>query len=300
MIAVRLLTPFKLLAFAFASLAFGASPVLAQGKPPIVAKVDTLQVPVWVERGGIRASVKAGWAIYAGDRLFTGPDGRLQLALPGDGKLKLSGNSEIAFKDVNNNASGDVPLLDVRSGTFQFTAPMVERAEATGTLVMLGGKATANIRGGQVVGREDAICLVDGIATVTGAGASSATLNQPQTVVSVTPAGKVLAPIPMAPERLAQWVGSAQPVGGKPTLQAEGTWDVSLNSGYNLKELETMACKVQRRGYPSEIYPVREPGKQVWYRVVVRRFASKAEAVQFLGTARELGAKEPWVLLPQS
>lgn len=277
------------------------SPLHAQaGRPPIVGKVDLVQVPVWVERGGIRAGVKAGWAIYAGDRLFTGAEGRLQLSLPGDGKLKLSGNAEIAFAAPGNNTVGDTPLFDVRSGVFQFTAPVVERADSPGTLVTLNGVATANIRGGQVVGKEDTLCLVDGAATISGAGQSSAIMNRPQTVVNITPAGKVLAPITMPPERLAQWVSSAQAVSGRPALHAEGTWDVSLNSGYNLKELETMACRIQKRGFPSEIYPVREPGKQVWYRVVVRRFGSKAEAVQFLGTARDLGAKEPWVLLPQS
>lgn len=293
----------RTLAFLFALIAIGAvSPLHAQpGRPPIVGKVDLVQVPVWVERGGIRASVKAGWAIFAGDRLFTGPEGRLQLSLAGDGKLKLSGNAEIAFAaPADNKTVGEAPLFDVRGGVFQFTAPIVERADAPGTIITLNGVASANLRGGQVVGKQDTICLIDGAAVITGAGQTSATMNQPQTVVNVTPAGKVLAPIPMPQERLAQWVSNAQPVNGKPALHAEGTWDVSLNSGYNLKELETMACRIQKRGYPSEIYPVREPGKQVWYRVVVRRFSSKAEAVQFLGTARELGAKEPWVLLPQS
>lgn len=292
----------RTVAFLFALIAAGAvAPVHAQpGRPPIVGKVDLVQLPVWVERGGIRASVKAGWAIFAGDRLFTGPSGRLQLSLAGDGKLKLSGNAEIAFSAASNNTVGDLPLFDVRSGVFQFSAPMVERADAPGTILTLNGVASANVRGGQVVGKEDAICLVDGAAVISGAGETRATMNESQTVVNVTPAGKVLAPIPMPQERLAQWISNAQPVSGKPALHAEGVWDVSLSSGYNLKELETMACRIQKRGFPSEIYPVREPGKQVWYRVVVRRFASKAEALQFLGTARELGSKEPWVLLPQS
>ena len=277
-------------------------PLQAQpAKPPIVAKVEAIQVPCWVERGGIRASIKAGWALYAGDRIFTGPDGRLSLTLVGDGKLKISGNAEIAFTEWGGrDSTGEAPLFDVRDGTFQLTAPIVERADLPGTLLMLDGKATANVRGGQVVGRKDALVQVDGLTVMNGADKGTVTLNKPSSVVSVTPAGKVLAPIPVPQERLASWVADAQPVSGKPSLRADGVWDVSLNSGYNLKELETMACRINKRGLPSEIYPVREPGKQVWYRVVVRRFGSKGEAVQFLGTARELGAKEPWVLLPQS
>lgn len=277
-------------------------PSLAQpAKPPIVAKVDTVQVPSWVERGGVRASVKAGWAIYAGDRVFTGPEGRLGLSLIGEGKIRISGNAELAFSPSGSKESNDnAPIFDVRAGTYQLSAPIVVRADQPGTIFQLNGLATANVRGGQVVGNRDSLVQVDGLTQVTGNDRSVVTLNAPQTVVSVTPGGKVLKPIPVPGERLAQWIAEAQPLANRATLRAEGTWDVSLNSGYNLRELETMACRINKRGFPSEIYPVREPGKQVWYRVVIRRFATKGEAVQFLGTARELGSKEPWVLLPQS
>ena len=104
----------------------------------------------------------------------------------------------------------------------------------------------------------------------------------------------------MSSPEIARWAAGSELVRGRPQLDASGTWDVSLNSGYNVKLLETMACRIQARGYPSEIYPVREPGKQVWYRVVVRRFKSKNDAVDFLGTAKALGSREPWVLIPST
>jgi hypothetical protein len=304
MISVRPRAPLKALVLFAGVAAFGAlAPAQAQpgARPPIVGKVESLQTPAWVERGGIKASIKAGWAIFAGDRVFTGPEGRVQLALVGDGKLKLGGSTNIEFNaNVATESGQDVPLFDVRSGAFHFTAPMVSRPDAVGTSFTLARGAAANVRGGQVFGKEDTLCLIDGLATVSGRDKSLVTLKEPQTVANVSPAGKALSPIPVQQERLAQWLSLVQPVGGHPVLQADGVWDVSLNSGYNLRELETMACRVQKRGFPSEIYPVREPGKQVWYRVVVRRFATKADAVGFLGIAKELGAKEPWVLLPQT
>jgi hypothetical protein len=298
MISVESRVPLNALMFVAGLVALCAgAPAAAQARPPIVAKVDSLQTPAWVERGGIKASIKAGWAIFAGDRVFTGPAGRLQLALVGDGKLKLAANTNLVFPNGEGVEGG---LFEVRAGAFHFTAPAVSRPDLPGTQVVMSGGAMASVRGGQVFGTADSIGLIEGLATVTGKDKGVVTANEPQTVVNISPAGKALAPIPVGRERLAQWLSQVQPVSGHPVLSAEGTWDVSLNSGYNLKELQTMACRIQKRGYPTEIYPVREPGKQVWYRVVVRRFSTKSDAVDFLTTAKELGAKEPWVLLPQT
>lgn len=301
MISVRPRAPssaFLLLLLAVAASGV-ATPSWAQGRPPIVAKVDALQAPAWVVRGGVKAGIKAGWAIFAGDRVLTGDDGRLQLSVAGGGVLKLGGGAHIAFPPVSQTGA-DTSLFDVRNGTFHFAAPMVSRPNDPGTLIGLkGGGVGANVRGGQIFGTEDSLCLLEGLVLI-GAGQKTVTMNKPNTVANVSPSGKVLSPVPVAPERLAQWASAVRPLSGRPALVAEGSWDVSLNSGYNLKELETMACRIQRLGWPAEIYPVREPGKQVWYRVVVRRFGSKAEAVGFLPKAKELGAREPWVLLPQT
>src|SRR2546428_10130535 len=45
---------------------------LFRSKPRLVAKIETIQSPAWVERRGVRASIKPGWAILAGDRIVTG------------------------------------------------------------------------------------------------------------------------------------------------------------------------------------------------------------------------------------
>ena len=299
MISVRPRSPVGALTLLLSVLAFAAAgPCAAQGRPPIVAKVDSLQAPAWVIRGGVKASIKAGWAIFANDRVLTGGEGRLQLSVAGGGVLKLSGGANVSFPPIGDSAA-DIPLFQVNDGTFQFSAPMTQRPNDPGTLIGFTGGVAANVRGGQVLGTDNSLCLLDGLVLF-GAGPKQVTMNKPNTVVNVAAGGKALPPVPVAQERLAQWASEVRPVSGRATLVAEGNWDVSINSGYNLKELETMACRIQRLGWPAEIYPVREPGKQVWYRVVVRRFGSKAEAVGFLPKAKELGAREPWVLLPQT
>jgi hypothetical protein len=153
---------------------------------------------------------------------------------------------------------------------------------------------------GRVDSDEALIVLVDAVVKVSGPKLNPGTMRQPQTFLRVPRAGRAQAVTSAPGDRLARWLSAAETVRGRPVLTADGVWDVSLNSGYNQRELETMACRIQKRGFPTEIYPVKEPGKLTWYRVVVRRFASKGDAVNFMSTAKALGSKEPWVLVPQS
>ena len=274
-------------------------------KQEIIARVERVQFPAWIERGGIRASIKAGWAIYTADKIMTGTDGRVELATAGEGRLKISGDANVDMTQAYEFTGSTVEpsLLRVRRGSIQFSAPMI-KSGASGTMLELGTEIFANVMGGALVARVDSeetmLGLVDAVVKVSGPKLNPGTMREPQTFLRVPRVGKAQAVTSAPADRMARWLSPSEPLSGRPTLSADGNWDVSLNSGYSVKQLEDMACRIQRRGFPTEIYPVKEPGKLTWYRVVVRRFATKNDAVNFLGTARSLGSKEPWVLVPQS
>jgi hypothetical protein len=273
-------------------------------KPHIIAKVESVQFPAWIERGGIRAGIKAGWAIYTGDEIITGGEGRVLLGTVGEGRLQISGDADVRITEAYDVTSGPEPsLLTLRRGSIAFSAPMM-RAGVPGTLINIRDGISANVLGGQIFAKadneEDLMTLVDGVVEVSGPKLNPGSMKAPGTFIRVPRVGRAQPVSETTQDRIARWISGTEFVNGRPMLEAAGTWDVSLNSGYNLKQLESIACRIQNRGYPSEIYPVREPGKQVWYRVVVRRFKSKNDAVDFLGTARALGSREPWVLLPQT
>jgi hypothetical protein len=281
-----------------------AAPLIPSDKPRIVAKVEAVQFPAWVERGGVKAAIKAGWAIYTSDRLTVGSEGRLVLGIVGEGKMSIAGGSDIAMTQAYEATGGPEPsILTLNRGSFTLSAPMV-RSGLPGLPMQIGQGIQATILGGNIFvkadGDEDLIALMDGAVQVTGAKLNPGSMKQPNTYLRVPRMGRANPVAEVSGDRIARWLSGTELVQGKPLLDAAGTWDVSLNSGYNLKLLETMACRIQSRGYPSEIYPVREPGKQVWYRVVVRRFKSRNDAVDFLGTAKALGSREPWVLIPQT
>jgi SPOR domain len=273
-------------------------------KQEIVARVEKVQFPAWVERGGIRASIKSGWAIFTADRIVTGSDGRVELGIAGGGNLKISGDADIAVTPAFEFTGNAEPtLLSVRRGAIQYAAPLA-RTGSGGTSLDFGDAIVADVTAGRLMGRVDSseamIALVDAVVKISGPKLNPGTMREPNTFLRVPRQGRANAVTNASDERMARWLSSAETIRGRPTLTADGTWDVSLNSGYSVKELEGMACRIQRRGFPTEIYPVKEPGKLTWYRVVVRRFATKGDAVNFLGTAKSLGSKEPWVLVPQS
>lgn len=280
----------------------------AQGsaRPPVVAKVEALQFPAWVERGGVKGSIKAGWALYAGDRVSTGSSGRLVVSLAGGARVQFSGNAVATFTSVdlaNVVSEGQEPsLFRLESGSFSLSAPIGVAIGKTG--VEIGDGIQVKVQSGEVLGRsdrrQDQVGLIDGVIEVAGPKMKPGRMNRAETMMTVPRDGKAQPVMPMTADRIAQWLGQTEPEAGRPSLTADGVWDVSIGSGYNRKELEALACRVQERGYPAEMYPVREPGKQVWYRVVVRRFASQKDASGFIGTAQGFGSKTAWVLLPQS
>lgn len=281
-----------------------AAPLIPSAKPRIVAKVETVQFPAWVERGGIKAAIKAGWAIYTSDRISVGPEGRLVLGVVGEGRLNVAGGSQIAMTPAYEATGGPEPsLLRLQRGSFRFSAPMV-RQGLPGLLLEIGQGIQANVMGGNIFAKadsdEDTLVLLDGWVQINGDKLNPGSMRTNDTYLRVPRVGRANPVVATSPDRTARLLSGTELVKGRPLLDAGGAWDVSLNSGYNLKLLETMACRIQARGYPTEIYPVREPGKQVWYRVVVRRFKSRNDAVDFLGTAKALGSREPWVLIPQT
>jgi hypothetical protein len=284
-----------------------AAAFIPTGKPQIIARFEKVQFPAWVERAGVRAGIKAGWAVYTSDRIITGPEGRVELSTAGDGSLKIGGDSEVQMTQAYEFTGSAVEpsLFKIKRGSYTFTAPLVRSASATsGTVVEIGDEINANVFGGQITGRvdgtESVMGIVDAIVRVSGAKLNPGTMREPNTFLRVPRVGKAN-PVTGAPSTtMARWLSAAQMVSGRPTLSGNSDWDVSLNSGYNQRQLEDMACRINRRGIPTEIYPVKEPGKLTWYRVVVRRFASKNDAVNFLNTAKSLGSREPWVLVPQS
>src|SRR5689334_3730399 len=142
-------------------------------KQEIIGRVERVQFPAWIERGGIRASIKAGWAVYTADKIMTGTDGRVEVATAGEGRLKIGGDANVDITQAYEftGSSIEPSLLRVRRGSIQFSAPMIKSGSG-GTMLELGNEIFANVMGGALVARVDfeetMLGLVDAVVKVSG------------------------------------------------------------------------------------------------------------------------------------
>jgi hypothetical protein len=274
-------------------------------KPRLVAKVETVQSPAWVDRRGVRASVKPGWALLAGDRLTTGPDGRAELTLPGSAKLKVGGDTSVQFAETSalglQPVGAERKLLRLNKGIVQFAAPTMARAGLGPLSITLGDSGDAKVINGQIFTRvsngETVVGLIDGVTEVRGAGFNEH-MDKPESFVTIPAGGKPRPVTDIAKEKLAWWLSQVDTVHDRAVLVAGGGWDVGLRTGYDLQDLRDTARMLQAKGFPSEVTSVQEPGRRLWYRLAVRRFATENDARMFSQALRGLGFKDAWVMPP--
>jgi hypothetical protein len=183
------------------------------GKPQIVARFEKVQFPAWVERGGVRAGIKAGWAVYSSDRIITGAEGRVEMTTTGEGRLKIGGDSNIEFTEAYEFTGAVEPsLFKVRRGSFLYAAPMV-RSGAAGTVIEVSDAINAQVLGGEVVGRVDndeaLIALVDAtVVRVSGPKLNPGTMREPNTFLRVPRVGRAQPVTAASSTNIARWVSA--------------------------------------------------------------------------------------------
>lgn len=281
----------------------GAPSAFGGDKPPVVARMDAVQLPASLLRRGVKAGIKPGWAIYAGDRIATGRNGRLVLTFMDGSRLKLGsdGEMELAEPWPGAGAGADRSAIRIVRGAFHFAPSPVSRPGAVTPTLAVGETIRIAMAGGQVWGKseaaQDRLVLIDGALEARVSDRDPLRMAQPRTEL-VVPRARPPRPVaPVATEKLALWLPQADLQGGRPVLSAEGLWTVSVAAHDAPAVAEGIACRLQDRGYPTELASVQRDGK-AWQRVVIRRFASKEDAVGFMKSARELGIAGAWVIPP--
>lgn len=273
------------------------------GKPPVVAKIESAQLPAWVERNGTRAGAKPGWAIYPGDTLITGDRGRLLLVLSDDARLTLGESAQLEFT-ASLATAGQIAsdprasFLRVSKGAFNFTAAPVPRDNRAAMTIGLGDHLAFAVLGGHVWGksdkRQDTLLLIDGAIDVVGD--VTLRMDRPQSVLVKPRKTAVQPPAPAPAEKIALWLAQTEFHRRRPTLTHGGNWTVSLLADRDRSsQIVARACRLQELGYPSEIVPAQVNGKQ-WQRLLIQRFASKDDAQRFVRSAAALGSEDAWVV----
>lgn len=99
----------------------------AYGAEESVGMVKTVKAPAFVVRGGQDLPAQAGMPVYAADRLKTGKDGALGVALKDDTLLSSGSNSTLVLERYAFNSSSQEGgmLLSVVKGTLSMISGLL-------------------------------------------------------------------------------------------------------------------------------------------------------------------------------
>lgn len=250
--------------------------VLVQAAPQradAYAVVDSVQMPAWVERQGVRQPLAPGQTLQNRDRILTGSDARVLIQLAEGSAVKLGENAEL-----NLNALGYrenrvfTAALDVAQGAFRFTTGVFSRLRQQRAVNVRIATIAAGIRGtdlwGKADGERDLVCLLEGRITVMHAQDEVREMDEPLSFY-VAPRGSAPNPVgKVDPAQLSVWALQTEILDGTAYSQRGGKWKLELASHDSEADALALYDRARAAGYAVSIKPA--AGQAGAYRYSVR------------------------------
>lgn len=165
---------FALLLLSLASIAIAATPI---------GRIDSVQSPAWLIRGGLSVPLTPNIELYAGDELRTGKSARILLLLNEGSAVRLGENAAFTIAAAERKAGVFSAALSIAEGAFRFTTKVLAKAQPRDVKIRVANNATIGIRGTDLWGRgrgdKDIVCLIEGKIDVTGNNNRTLRLDQP-------------------------------------------------------------------------------------------------------------------------
>ena len=255
------------------------------------AVVEGVQMPAWVERGGVRQPLAAGMELRESDKVSTGQNSRLLLRLAEGSQIKLGENAQLSLDRLNQRQDNRQTLLqaafDVARGAFRFTTDVKAKLISRREVDIRVSTVTAGIRGTDLWGKSgsdrDIVCLIEGRISVQREAEQPVAMDQalqfyiaPKTQGRVDPAQRAqLAAVDQ--NQLLQWAAETEIAAGQGAARLGGKWKVVAVSSPDQAGALAVYDKLRAEGYAAEIRP-RGAGDQRAYDVRIGSLPSKAEA----------------------
>ncbi|PPE75928.1 hypothetical protein C3942_03340 [Solimonas fluminis] len=279
---------------------------LAAAQAPELARAMTLQPPVWVERGDTREPLRPGAAVFPGDRLSTGPGGRLHLELEDSSTIKLGEDAEFempALQVIDDGSDSGLlkGVLKLARGAFRFTTGALSQFRKRELDIRIGPTVTAGIRGTDIWGRSESsqelLCLIEGSISVSSPGYPEQPMDQPRSFY-VVPRGQPPRPVAATPPgKLEGWVPLTE-MADAPALQSGGRYRLVLLSVGTEKQAAGEASRLAALGYATDVLASETPAGPR-YRLLLGGFASYEDAQQYRRIAADrLKITGSWVMRP--
>ena len=271
---------------AFSAIALVAALWAAQGWSQ--ARVEAVQYPAWLERGGQEVPLLPGTALQPKDGVRTGNNARVRLVLGEGSAVKLGENARFEIEQAGDRGGIFQGALSVLAGAFRFTTAQARKRD----IAIKVKNVTAGIRGTDLWGKStderDFVVLIEGRITMQSAGHPSVTLDKP---LDVYQRARDAAPevVRIDAKQLEEYAKETEIPPGGATASAAGQWRVVAAVFPERDKALAFARTLRAAGYPTEVAP-----RERQFAVQVPGLASEADARSLMGNLRGV----PGVTLP--
>jgi hypothetical protein len=275
----------SLLAALFATLTAAA----AVAAPTAV--VEGVQMPAWVERGGVKQPLAAGMELQAADRITTGANSRILMRMAEGSQVKLGENAIFSMEKLSQRQENRQTFLqaafDVARGAFRFTTDAKSKLASRREVDNRVSTVTAGIRGtdlwGKSAGDRDIVCLIEGKIAVQREAEQAVNLDQAlQFYIAPKANGRpdTSRPVQLATvtdEQLRQWATETDIAAGQGAARRGGKWKVVAASSEEPGVALMVAEKLRAEGYAAAVFPAGSAGKRT-YEARIDGLPSRTEA----------------------
>ena len=255
------------------------------------AVVEGVQMPAWVERGGVRQPLAAGMELVAADRISTGANSRILLRLAEGSQVKLGENAQMSLDRLaqrqDNRQTFLQAAIDVARGAFRFTTDAKAKLLSRREVDIRVSTVTAGIRGtdlwGKSAGDRDIVCLIEGKIAVQRESEQPVNMDQAlQFYIAPKTNGRpdTSKPVQLATvttEQLTQWAAETEIAAGQGAARRGGKWKLVAASSPDQNAALAVYDKLRAEGYAASIFPTGSAEKR-GYEVRIGGLPSKAEA----------------------
>ena len=255
------------------------------------AVVEGVQMPAWVERGGVKQPLAAGMELQAADRITTGANSRILMRLAEGSQVKLGENAIFSMEKLSQHQENRQTFLqaafDVARGAFRFTTDAKSKLASRREVDIRVSTVTAGIRGtdlwGKSAGDRDIVCLIEGKIAVQREAEQPVNMDQAlQFYIAPKANGRpdTTKPVQLATvadEQLKQWSTETDIAAGQGAARRGGKWKVVAASSDEPGVALMVAEKLRAEGYAAAVFPAGSASKRT-YEARIDGLPSRAEA----------------------
>jgi hypothetical protein len=255
----------------------------AQAAEPV--RVEAVQYPAWLERGGREVPLSPGVQLQSSDQLRTGANARVQLKLPEGSTVKLGENARFIVERVQDRGIFR-STMQVVLGAFRFTTGALGIGRKRDIEIKVR-TVTAGIRGTDLWGKStdarDLVCLLEGRISVASEGNPQVTLDTPRDFYQrprdgAPVVGKVDA------KQIEEWSRETEIQDDAAAAAVGGRWRVIASKFVRREEALALRRDLRARGYPAEIASTE---KDV-HHVEIGGLSGEAQARTLMATLRTI------------